>query len=101
MDPVAFCVPCDKSAADTLAEILSEICGNEKVYDNDTLSEQVYDNDVFDEKMHDDDVPEIPMAEQLEYAFCAYHKALEDYETQPESLTQKNGINRPIYQGFA
>ncbi|MCJ1426270.1 hypothetical protein MMC29_004173, partial [Sticta canariensis] len=98
MNPIAFCVPCDELAADALAEILSEICGNEKVHDNNTTpSEQVHDNDVPNEKVHDDNIPEIPMAEQLEYALCAYHKAFEDYETQPKSSTQKNRINRPIY----
>ena len=80
MDPVVFSVPRDESEP-TLAEILSEI----------------YDG----EEVHDDDIPGIPMAERLEYALCAYHKALEDYETQPESSTQKTGINRPKYRGFA
>ena len=101
MGPVAFCVPCDKLVPGILAEILSEIYGNEKVHDNDTPSEKVHDNDVPNKKVHDDDIPKIPMAEWLEYAFCAYHKALEDYETQPEPSTQKNEINWPTYQGFA
>ena len=101
IDPVAFCVLCDKSVADTLVEILFEIWDNEKVHDNDTPNEQVHKNNIFDEKVHDNNILKIPIAEQLEYALYVYHKALENYETQPEFSMQKNRINRLTYQGFA
>lgn len=49
------------------------------------------------------DVPIIPPAERLEYALCAYHKALEEHEIHLKSLKpgQNSEIKCPSYRGFA
>ena len=49
------------------------------------------------------DLPCHPTAERLEYALCAYHKALQEYEKHVRSLQpkEKPSITRPTYREFA
>lgn len=51
----------------------------------------------------DQDVPTIPFKECLEYALCAYHKALQDYDIHVNSLQpgQPSKTKRPSYREFA
>ena len=63
-------------------------------------------NDIGDESyvfQEAHNVPIIPSAERLEYAFCVYHKPLEEYEKHLKSLEpgQKSEMRCLLYRGFA